>query len=335
MSNHKDSLVKVLEYLVNEDREKASDLLHDVFVEKAKNHWASLSESDESVEDDIQDEDLDETYEVEEGINNYDAEEDFLSDIETAEDEIEAEEVYGEDDHEGEEEMDMDGEEPEMDMDMDMDSGEEDAAEPEEALANVEDAIAELRAAFADMMDDEPAMEESITEAHETLDHLYKLRISLEDAVKNGGYYVDISNGVIQVDSDTAKQFKYSQSTGEDELPIFRDEATAEVVLSLLSQDDDMDEAVEAVEEGATMSAVSVTHTAGDDGAKSPVGPGDASMSPAKPVNISGGATEAGGKAPAAKDMGVTGPQEAGSPSAAPAPKRETTSSTGPVRGMK
>lgn len=268
MSNHKDSLVKVLEYLVNEDREKASDLLHDVFVEKAKNHWASLSESDESVEDDIQDEDLDETYEVEEGINNYDAEEDFLSDIETAEDEIEAEEVYGEDDHEGEEEMGMDGEEPEMDMDMDMDSGEEDTAEPEEALANVEDAIAELRAAFADMMDDEPAEEPEMEE-------------------------------------------------------------------EVAFESDDSDDEVEAVEEGATMSAVSVTHTAGDDGAKSPVGPGDASMSPAKPVNISGGATEAGGKAPAAKDMGVTGPQEAGSPSAAPAPKRETTSSTGPVRGMK
>ena len=268
MSNHKDSLVKVLEYLVNEDREKASDLLHDVFVEKAKNHWASLSESDESVEEDIQDEDLDETYEVEEGINNYDAEEDFLDDIETAENEIEAEEVYGEDDdHEGEEE-----EAPgmEMDMDMDMDSGEEeDAAEPEEALANVEDAIAELRAAFADMMDDEPAEEPEMEE-----------EVAFES-------------------------------------------------------DDSDDEEVEAVEEGATMSAVSVTHTAGDDGAKSPVGPGDASMSPAKPVDISGGAAEAGGKAPAAKDMGVTGPQEAGSPSAAPAPKRETTSSTGPVRGMK
>ena len=57
MSNHKDSLVKVLEYLVNEEREKASDLLHDIFVEKAKNHWAALSESDESVEEDIQEED--------------------------------------------------------------------------------------------------------------------------------------------------------------------------------------------------------------------------------------------------------------------------------------
>jgi len=268
MSNHKDSLTKVLEYLVNEDREKAADLLHDVFVEKAKNHWAALSESDESVEEDIQDEDLDETYdvEVEEGIDNYDAEEDFLNDIETAEDEIEAEEVFGEDDDEADEM------EPEGDMDMDMgdeESGDEEAPEAEEAMANVEDAIAELRAAFADMMDDEPA-----------------------------------------------------------------DEPEMEEVAAFESDDADEEE-VEAVEEGATMSAVSVSHTAGDDGAHSPVGPGDSSMSDAKPVDIAGGAAEAGGKAPAAKDMGVTGPQEAGSPSAAPAPKRETTSSTGPVREMK
>lgn len=255
MSNHKDSLVKVLEYLVNEDREKASDLLHDVFVEKAKNHWASLSESDESVEEDIQDEDLDETYEVEEGINNFDAEEDFLDDIETAENEIEAEEVYGEDDdQEGEEEAPEMG----MDMEVDMDSGEEeDAAEPEEALANVEDAIAELRAAFADMMDDEPAEEPEMEE-----------EVAFES-------------------------------------------------------DDSDDEEVEAVEEGATMSAVSVSHSDGSDNSKSPVGPGDSSMSPSKPVDIAGGTVEAGGKAPAAKDMGVTGPQEAGSPTPAPAPKRE------------
>ena len=256
MSNHKDSLVKVLEYLVNEDREKASDLLHDVFVEKAKNHWASLSESDESVEEDIQDEDLDETYEVDEAIDNYDAEEDFLDDIETAENEIEAEEVYGED--EDGDDMDMDAEAPEMDMDMDMDAEEDDdAAEPEEALANVEDAIAELRAAFAGMMDDEPAEEPEMEE------------------------------------------------------------------MAAFESDDSDDEEVEAVEEGATMSAVNVSHTAGDDGAHSPVGPGDSSMSDAKPVDIAGDAMEAGGKAPAAKDMGVTGPQEAGSPTPAPAPKRE------------
>jgi hypothetical protein len=144
MSNHKNSLVKVLEYLVNDEREKAADLLHNVFVEKAKNHWAAITESDEVVEDDIQDEDLDETIDV------SDEEEDFLNDIETAEEEIDQEEIYDAED--------MDGDNDTMDISMDMGDvdGEEaeEAPAPEEALANVEDAIAELRAAFADLMGD-------------------------------------------------------------------------------------------------------------------------------------------------------------------------------------
>ena len=32
----RDKLEKVLEYIINEETDKASDLLHDVFVEKAR-----------------------------------------------------------------------------------------------------------------------------------------------------------------------------------------------------------------------------------------------------------------------------------------------------------
>lgn len=244
MSNHKDSLVKVLEYLVNEEREKASDLLHDIFVEKAKNHWSALSESDESVEDDIQEEDLDETYDaeddIEEAVDAYDAEEDFLSDIESDEDEIDQEEVFGED------EDDMDADDAEMDLAMDMeDEGEEaEEGEAEEAMANVEDAIAELRAAFADLMGDDEAEDEA--------------------------------------EEDT----------------------------------------VEGLGEGAKLSAVNATMANGEDSnAKSPVA-GKNDMG-GTAVDMAGGAAETGGKAPAPKDMGVDGPQEAGNPTPAPAPKRE------------
>lgn len=251
MSNHKDSLVKVLEYLVNEEREKASDLLHDIFVEKAKNHWASLTESDESVEEDIQDEDLDETYDVdeegvEEAIDNYDAEEDFLDDIETAEDEIDSEEVFGEDDDE-----DMGDDEAAMDLAVDMDGEGDEAPEPEEALANVEDAIEELRAAFADLMDEEPGDEEPAMDMEPEM---------------------------------------------EEEI------------------------AYEAVEEGAELKAVSVTHTDGSDSKGSPVKDAGNDMGKAHPTDTT---EESSPAAPAAKDMGVTGPQEAGDPSPAPAPKRE------------
>lgn len=263
MSEHKESLVKVLEYLVNDEQDKAADLLHNVFVEKAKNHWSSITEDDEVVEDEIQEDDLDETIdldeadddsedEVEEAIDVSDDEEDFLSDIETAEEEINDEEIMDDEDM-----SDDDMAEPEMDLSMEMDpeaeEGEEEPADAEEAMDNVEDAIAELRAAFADMMDDddEPEMEESF-------DHM---------------------------------------------------------------------------EEGATMSAVNVSHSDSSDKA-SPVA-GNAKAPTGATAHAIGGGDEKGRPAPTAKDMGVDGPQEAGSLSAAPAAKSEDNKSDSPIRGMK
>ena len=86
------------------------------------------------------------------------------------------------------------------------------------------------------------------------------------------------------------------------------------------------------MEEGATMSAVSVSHSDNSDkGSPVAKGAGNAHASP-HPTGTEEGAKPS---APAVKDMGVTGPQEAGSPSAAPAPKREDTKSDSPIRGMK
>ncbi len=264
MSEHKESLVKVLEYLVNDEQDKAADLLHNVFVEKAKNHWSSICEDDEVVEDEIQDEDLDETIDldeadddsedgVEEAINVSDDEEDFLSDIETAEEEIDQEEIMDDED--------MEDANPEMDLAMDMepaeDGDDDEAGDAEEAMDNVEDAIAELRAAFADMMDDDPA----------------------------------------------------------DDM-----------------DEPEMEESVEPMEEGATLSAVSVSHSDNSDKA-SPVakGAGNAHAKP-HPTDTKDGPKAS---APAVKDMGVTGPQEAGKLSAAPSAKREDNKSDSPIRGMK
>ena len=267
MSEHKESLVKVLEYIVNDEQDKAADLLHNVFVEKAKNHWASLQENDEVVEDEIADEDLDETIdldeadddsedEVEEAIDASDAEEDFLDDIESAEEEIDQEEIMDDDD--------MEEPEAEMDLAMDMEPEEEgdmeETPDAEEAMDNVEDAIAELRAAFAEMQGDEPAEEEPEMEP-------------------------------------------------------------------------EMEESVEAVEEGASMSAVSVSHSDNSDKA-SPVAGQAKAPNDAKAHSAPGG-EEKGRPAPAAKDMGVDGPQEAGSPSAAPKAKDENVKSESPMKGVK
>jgi len=252
MSEHKESLVKVLEYIVNDEQDKAADLLHNVFVEKAKNHWASLQENDEIVEDEIADEDLDETIdldeadddsedEVEEAIDASDAEEDFLDDIETAEDEIDQEEIMDDDDmEEPEAEMDL-----AMDMEPEAEEMDDEPADAEEAMDNVEDAIAELRAAFAEMQgEEEPEMDDM-----------------------------------------------------EDEM-----------------------ESVEPVEEGADMKAVSVSHSDGSDGKKSPVASDNKSPNDAKAHPTMTG-EEKGRPAPTAKPMGVKGPQEAGDPMPAPKAK--------------
>ena len=135
----KEKLEQVLEHLINEEGEKASDLLHDVFVEKARSIYEGLIEEDEAVEEEVED--------VEEAIAG-DVADDFVNDIQADTDEIESEEVFSEDDLEDEEGDEMI--EPEMDAEPE---GGEEAVE--DAFMNVEDALDELKREFAAMMGDE------------------------------------------------------------------------------------------------------------------------------------------------------------------------------------
>lgn len=142
----KAKLEQVLELMINEESEQAQELLHSIFVDESRRIYADLINEDE---------------EVEEAIDAGDKEEDFLDDIETAENEIEAEEMYSEDD---EEDMgdDMDAAEDDLaDEMMGDDEGEEDEAEGEEempaevedAFVSVTDGLDELKAAFAELLD--------------------------------------------------------------------------------------------------------------------------------------------------------------------------------------
>jgi len=93
------------------------------------------------------------------------------------------------------------------------------------------------------------------------------------------------------------------------------------------------EETVEAVEEGAEMKAVSVSHSDTADKA-SPVA-GNAKAPTGATAHKTSGGDEKGRPAPAAKDMGMKGPQEAGDLSAAPKAKAEDNKSDSPIRGMK
>jgi len=154
--------IKVIESLVNGEEAKASDLLHEAFVEKAREIWNDLVEADEVVEDEVAEEELDEAFGDEKADN-------FIDDIEEDDEEIEAEEMYGEDkegedapesdlaEPEAEMELASDGDEMDFDGDGETDGHEEEHEEIEDKLVNVEDALEDLKAEFAKIMGDEPA----------------------------------------------------------------------------------------------------------------------------------------------------------------------------------
>ena len=157
--------IKVIESLVNGEEAKASDLLHEAFVEKAREIWNDLVEADEVIEDEVAEEDIDEAIGGEKA-------DDFIDDIEEDDDEIEAEQMYGEDE-EGDEapedeladadaEMELSGEEGDYDMDGETDEHEGDHEELEDKLVNVEDALADLKAEFAKIMGDEAPAEDEV-----------------------------------------------------------------------------------------------------------------------------------------------------------------------------
>jgi hypothetical protein len=158
MANTK--LLKVMDYLINEQTDKAQELLHQIFIEKAR------AIHEEMIQDDEHDE---------ETMLGGDQGEDLAHDIESDMDEIDAEE-YGtmedededlnvsdaEEDLTGEledmDDADMDDADVDMHMDADMDTDtdtevtvDDDAEAPEseqEQIHDLEQAIAELKAEF-------------------------------------------------------------------------------------------------------------------------------------------------------------------------------------------
>jgi hypothetical protein len=149
---------QMLEKLVNEDKAGAEELFHEIVVEKSRDIYESLLESDLDDEevDEATDEEVDETTD-EEVDETTDEEVDESDDEELDEDfnldefEVEADPM---DAMMGDMEVDGGDEAPAMDMDMDSEEGE---AEVEDRVEDLEDALDELKAEFEKMMsgDDE------------------------------------------------------------------------------------------------------------------------------------------------------------------------------------
>lgn len=145
MSKH--TLEQVLEALINKEDDRASELLHQFFVQKGKSIYEELSSFDEQLEE-AEDEDL------EEGIGGQPAG-DFEEEIIADEADLEDEKLFSEADEEGEDPMSAEEPtEPEATADLAMGDempAEEPAAEGD-LLQKADDAIDELKAIFAEIM---------------------------------------------------------------------------------------------------------------------------------------------------------------------------------------
>jgi len=159
MSKH--TLEQVLEALINKEDDRASELLHQFFVQKGKSIYEELSSFDEQLEE-AEDEDED----LEEGIGGQPAG-DFEEEIIADEADLEDEKLFSEADEEGEDPMSAEEPtEPEATADLAMGDEEMPAEEPAadgELLQKADDAIDELKAIFAEIMGtqggEEPAEE--------------------------------------------------------------------------------------------------------------------------------------------------------------------------------
>ena len=163
MANTK--LLKVMDYLINEQEDKARELLHQIFIEKARAIHEEMMAHDEDMEEDMMGGDHGEklTHEIESDLNEIDAEEHYGASTMEAEDDVsdaeedlsdELEDMGDMDDMEDVEDADdmpeMGDEEVEDEevTQVDMEEPDMDAEDDGEKIHDLEQAIAELKAEF-------------------------------------------------------------------------------------------------------------------------------------------------------------------------------------------
>ena len=165
---------EMLERLIAEDRAGAEELFHEIVVEKSREIYSSILESEEEVEE-TTDEEVDESEEDDlEESEEDDLEESDDEDLDESDDE-DLDEMFGLDEFETEADpMDMGGDETDdmmgdIEAGMDDEEGDEEAEGPEAAMDDLKDALAALEAEFEKMMagDDEGDDEEGEEEPEE------------------------------------------------------------------------------------------------------------------------------------------------------------------------
>jgi hypothetical protein len=141
--NSKQKLEQVLEYLVNNESEKASELLKSYVIETAAEIHQTIVESEEEIE------------EMEREVPHNDMGDDLADEIDANKDEIKSEEMMGEDEDEDELGMDDGAEEIHADLEggegedlMDLDDVKDEVEATKSEVEELTDKFSELEAAF-------------------------------------------------------------------------------------------------------------------------------------------------------------------------------------------
>ena len=135
---------QLIEYVINDDEQKARELFHDIVVEKSRQIYEDImAEEAEEIEEGA-DEELDEM------DMGGDASNDLIDDVEMEEESDMNMEAEGDEEEEFSMSADDDGEEAEFSMGDEEDSGDEPATKDD--IMNLEDKLDQLMAEFEDLM---------------------------------------------------------------------------------------------------------------------------------------------------------------------------------------
>jgi hypothetical protein len=137
---------QLIEYVINDDEQKARELFHDIVVEKSRQIYEDIMADEAEEIEEGADEELDEM------DMGGDASNDLIDDVEMEEESDMNMEAEG-DDAEFDDEAEDDGEDLTKDMEMDHDEfGSSDEAATKDDIMNLEDKLDQLMAEFEDLM---------------------------------------------------------------------------------------------------------------------------------------------------------------------------------------
>lgn len=136
---------QLIEYVINDDTQKAQELFHEIVVEKSRQIYEDIMSEEEIDEA----EEVEEGEELEEGDMGGDAADDLIDEVEAEEQDDMNMEAAGDDEGADDEEIEIGSDE---EIEMGGDEGGSDEAATKDDIMNLEDKLDQLMAEFEDLM---------------------------------------------------------------------------------------------------------------------------------------------------------------------------------------